>query len=164
MDTDRTVDHPLLFWRLADRWTAPRTYLAQLPLPHVAAYRALRLGLDLGRDEVGWALTDSIAASVYGAPVAVHSEQMPDFYVPDGSLVRRATRLLGVGSRDSAACAIRVAPVMAACRDRVNLPTSPTEWPLAHPLFVALDLAQDSGRGREILDDWTPTEPWTRVW
>jgi len=37
-------------------------------------------------------------------------------------------------------------------------------WPLAQPLFVALDLAQDPGRGREILNDWTPPEPWHRVW
>jgi hypothetical protein len=37
------------------------------------------------------------------------------------------------------------------------------KWPVAHPLFVALDLAQDTGRGREILDAWTPTEG-TRVW
>lgn len=37
-------------------------------------------------------------------------------------------------------------------------------WPLAQPLFVALDLAQDPGRGREILADWTPPEQWHRVW
>ena len=30
-------------------------------------------------------------------------------------------------------------------------------------LFVALDLAQDQGRGRQILDAWTPTEG-ARVW
>jgi hypothetical protein len=34
-------------------------------------------------------------------------------------------------------------------------------WPLAHPVAVALDLAQDRARGREILDDWSPPE---RVW
>ena len=32
------------------------------------------------------------------------------------------------------------------------------------PLFVALDLAQDPGRGKEVLSDWTPPEPWHRVW
>lgn len=33
------------------------------------------------------------------------------------------------------------------------------------PLFVALDLAQDHpGRGRDVLNDWTPPEPWRRVW
>ena len=33
----------------------------------------------------------------------------------------------------------------------------------AHVLFVALDLAQDRSRGREILDAWQPTEA-RRVW
>lgn len=70
------------------------------------------------------------------------------------------------GSRPSQApsCAIRVAPVPAVCRHRVDLDTNPTEWPLVHPLFVALDLAQGLGRGREILDAWAPDERWTRVW
>jgi hypothetical protein len=35
---------------------------------------------------------------------------------------------------------------------------------LAHPLFVALDLAADPGRGREILDGWTPPADVARVW
>jgi hypothetical protein len=31
-------------------------------------------------------------------------------------------------------------------------------------VFVALDLAQDVGRGREILAAWTPDSRWSRVW
>ncbi len=57
---------------------------------------------------------------------------------------------------------VRVAPVPAACSHRVDL--SAATWPLAAPVFVALDLAQDAGRSREILAGWTPPEPWTRVW
>jgi hypothetical protein len=37
-------------------------------------------------------------------------------------------------------------------------------WPLAHPLFVALDLASDPGRGTEILAGWRPQEETVRVW
>ncbi len=38
-------------------------------------------------------------------------------------------------------------------------------WPLAQPLFVALDLAQDLDRGRAILDTWTPPPgAGQRVW
>ena len=59
---------------------------------------------------------------------------------------------------------VRVAPVPAVVKNRVDLDANPTEWPLAHPLFVALDLAQDVDRGREILSTWTPNEGWTRVW
>ena len=37
--------------------------------------------------------------------------------------------------------------------------------PTAHPLFLALDLAQDPARGREVLDQWHPDQPGiTRVW
>ena len=75
------------------------------------------------------------------------------------------TTLLGVtDSTAQAHATVRVAPVPAVVRQRVDLDSSPLEWPLAHPLFVALDLAQDVGRGREILDEWTPDDRWTRVW
>ena len=40
----------------------------------------------------------------------------------------------------------------------------PEHWPLANPLFVALDLARDPGRGRQILDGWQPPRPWRKIW
>jgi hypothetical protein len=49
------------------------------------------------------------------------------------------------------------------CTQRIHLIDE--TWPLAQPLFVALDLAQDPDRGRELLDGWTPpTEAGPRVW
>jgi len=130
-----------------------------------AITKPLRLGLDDAETTTGWALTDSAAAVAYGAPLAVRAEQLFDFYVPDQGIQRRATALLGAApSASQARCAVRVAPVPAVCSQRVGAEASPFEWPLAHPLFVALDLAKDSGRGREILDAWTPPERWTRVW
>jgi DNA-binding transcriptional ArsR family regulator len=166
VDTTNVGANPQLFWQVADRWKSPRTYLAQLPSPGDASLvKPLRLGLEDATHEAGWALTESIAAAAYGAPAAVRSGQLLDFYVPDLALTRRATTLLGAaGSASAARCAVRVAPVPAVCRHRVDLDTNAIEWPLAHPLFVALDLAQDFGRGREILDAWTPDERWTRVW
>jgi len=166
VDTENAAANPQLFWQVADRWKSQRTYLTRLPSPGDASLiKPLRLGLDDVAHETGWALTDSVAAAAYGAPAAVRSGQLLDFYVPDLALTRRATTLLGAAVSASAArCAVRVAPVPAVCRHRVDLDRSPTGWPLAHPLFVALDLAQDLGRGREILDAWTPDERWTRVW
>ncbi len=155
-----------LFWAVADRWVAPPTYLSQVPLPgDGGVIAALRLGLRDVEGEAGWALTDSVAAAVYGAPVVVRSGQLLDFYVPDQTLVRRATTLLEpVSSSATASCSIRVAPVPAVCRQRIDPDTNATEWPVAHPLFVALDLAQDLGRGREILEGWTPDGRWSHVW
>lgn len=155
-----------LFWQVAERWPVTRTYLTSLPTPDATIARSLRLGLDYAEQTAGWALTDSAAAAAYGAPLAVSTGQLLDFYVPDQAIARRATTLLGASpSLAQARCAIRLAPVRAACSDRFDLVESnPFEWPLAHPVFVALDLAQDAGRGREVLADWTPPEKWARVW
>jgi hypothetical protein len=136
-----------------------------MPGDNATMAEPLRLGIHDVENTVGWALTDSATAVAYGAPLAVRTGVLLDFYVPDQAILRRATTLLGAASsRSQARCAIRAAPVPAACSHRVDLATNPFEWPLAHPVFVALDLAQDAGRGREILDAWTPPERWARVW
>lgn len=125
----------------------------------------MRLGLNNVATGPGWALTDSAAAAAYGAPLAFRSGEVLDFFVPDQSVVRRAKTLLGgVASASEARATIRMAPVPAVVERRVDLAAESMEWPLAHPLFVALDLAQDVGRGREILAAWTPDSRWTRVW
>ncbi|KAF0957662.1 helix-turn-helix domain-containing protein [Rhodococcus sp. T7] len=154
-----------LFWQVAGRWTSPRVHLAQPPIPGDAGlHRTLRLGLD-ALDGPGWALTDSAAAAAYGAPLAFRTGHTLDFFVPDQSIVRRAATLLGTAeSARLARATVRVAPVPAVVQSRIELDASPLEWPLTHPVFVALDLAQDLGRGREILDAWTPDSRWTRVW
>jgi DNA-binding transcriptional ArsR family regulator len=167
VDDQHRVEGTQLFWQVADRWPATRVHLAQLPMPgdNATIAKPLRLGLDDVENTIGWALTDSAAAVAYGAPLAVRTGQLLDFYVPDQAILRRATTLLGTASsRPQARCAVRVAPVPAACSHRVDVVTNPFEWPLAHPVFVALDLAQDAGRGREILGAWTPPERWARVW
>ena len=90
---------------------------------------------------------------------------MLDFFVSDQSIVRRATTLLGAAtSATTAQAAVRVAPVPAVVQSRVSPIAGFIDWPLAHPVFVALDLAQDMGRGREILNGWTPRDRWIRVW
>ena len=127
--------------------------------------KALRLGLDDVEHESGWALTDSAAAVAYGAPVVIRSDQALDFFVADQSVIRRAITLLGAAASTSQARAtVRNAPVPAIVQRRIRLESSAVDWPLAHPLFVALDLAQDLGRGREILEAWTPDDRWIRVW
>jgi hypothetical protein len=112
----------------------------------------------------GWALTDTMAAAAYGAPVSARSDHPPDFYVPDQTTRRRALHLLGPApSHESRAATIRVAPFALICARRIDCPNE--TWPLARPLFVALDLAADPGRGREILDGWSPPpEAGQRVW
>lgn len=166
IDEANTVAGTELFWRVVQRWPSKRIHLTRPPLPGDSSLASpLRFGIHIEDDPVGWALTDSAAANAYGAPLASRTDQVLDFFVPDESVLRRATNLLGVSdSPMQARVTIRLAPVPEVVRHRVHPPDNPYEWPLTHLLFVALDLAQDQGRGREILEAWTPTEPWHRVW
>ncbi|ASR55557.1 hypothetical protein CBP52_11160 [Cellulomonas sp. PSBB021] len=158
---------PELFWSVVDVWPGNRVGLASAPGPGMgAAYEVLGLGFEDVAATTGWALTDTLAAAAYGAPVAARADRPADFFVPTEVSLRRARSLLGVArSPAEVRCTVRVAPVPEVCRVRVDAADLSVEADaLAAPVFVALDLAQDAGRGREILDDWTPPEPWTRVW
>ncbi len=167
IDEQRRPAVPELFWELAARWNPSQVDVAAVPGPgDRAVNEVLKLGLGNVEDAVGWALGDTLAAVAYGAPVRIRSDHPLDFYVADQTTLRRAVQLLGA-ARDhpSRAATVRVAPVPMVCARRVDATSWTNEhWPLAQPLFVALDLAQDPGRGREILDNWTPPEPWRRVW
>ncbi|WP_409185175.1 hypothetical protein F9C11_13330 [Amycolatopsis sp. VS8301801F10] len=158
---------PELFWELAEHWKPVSVDVASVPRPGGGRENSvLNLGFDDVESTVGWALTDTMAAVHYDAPLSVRADHPLDFYVPDQSVLRRAARLLGTATAPSdRAASIRVAPTPLACARRVDATAWADEpWPLANPLFVALDLAQDPGRGREILDMWTLEKPWHRVW
>jgi hypothetical protein len=167
VDADRRPAVPELFWELAGHWDSTVRDVAALPgTGRPRDNELLHLGVDDVESTVGWAMTDTVAAAAYGAPVSMRADHPPDFYVPDQSVLRRAVQLLGPAVAPSArACRVRVAPVPLVCTRRVaGSGRGEAAWPLANPLFVALDLAQDPGRGREILDAWTPDGPWARVW
>jgi hypothetical protein len=158
---------PDLFWALAAVWRPPQVQVATVPEiadPVVAA--ALHTGWGDSSSGSGWVLTDALAASVYAAPIGVSSDYPPSFYVPDEATARRAETLLGVPARNTTpAATLRVAPVPQVCAFSLTTTGFPGKpWPLAHPLFVALDLAGDPGRGTEVLAGWRPQEETIRVW
>lgn len=165
---DDGVPHiPQLFWELASVWKSTQIDVAELPRDG-GLLGALQVNLDQF-DEAGWALTDDRAAVAYGARVAIRGDHPHVFYVPDERALRRAARLLGeVRDHHSRKVTLRVAPAPMACSQRQqssdDANPNAEEWPMTRPLFVALDLAQDPGRGHEILDGWDPPEPWARVW
>lgn len=164
---------PELFWEVSARWHPRRVPLAAAP-DGPGDRRARQLGLGADRDEAtqetGWALCDTLAANAYGATAVVRGDHPPDFYVPDERTVRVARQLFGDPiTPDRRAATVAVPPAGWVCQHRVDLSSlSPrrgrTLWLAAHPVVVALDLSTDAGRGREILDDWTPPEPFARVW
>jgi DNA-binding transcriptional ArsR family regulator len=165
---------PDLFWETASAWRPRDVPLADQPRPGTGSVNAaLQLGFEDVEMGPGWALTGTLAATVYGAPIAARSDYPPEFYVPSPAILRRARRLLGVAvDAEHRQASVRLAPVPAVCEHRVD-PLGPhaKAWaftsesrPLANPLFVALDLARDPGRGHEILEGWQPPPPWHRVW
>ena len=94
------------------------------------------------------------------------AETTLDFYVPNQLVVRRAVTLLGAAnSSDYARATVKVPPVPVVVRQRRHRGLGESgEWPLAHPVFVALDLAQDAGRGRQILNSWQRDDHLSEVW
>jgi hypothetical protein len=170
VDEHRKPTIPELFWELAEHWHPVQSDVRLPPSPGSTAItgsvnEALRLGLDNDVETTtGWALTDTVAAAAYGAPVGARADYPPDFYVPDQAILRRATHLLGAAQRhEDRGATIRVAPISVICARRIDWEGE--TWPLARPLFIALDLAKDPGRGHEVLQTWTPPpEAGTRVW
>ena len=167
VDQDHHPVVPDLFHALAGRWRPDSVDVAALPAPHEDPLdQALRIAADDPEDHPGWALGGSLAAVAYGAPLHVSGAYPPDLYVPDKVTLRRAIQLLGASrSHEDRAGTLHLAPVSAVCSGRVDpKPHGTIAWPLVHPLFVALDLAQDSGRGTEVLASWDPPDGWHRVW
>lgn len=148
---------PELFWALADVWKSERTWLVRKPRPGDTHTNILDL------DAAGWCVTGTAAAVDWGAPI-VAVEPLLDLYVPGPVMVTIAQREYATarGPLDASA-SIAVAPASLVTSRRLP-PRREGDWPLAHPLAVALDLAQDRARGREVLDDWTPPQEYSRVW
>ncbi|HEX3795489.1 MAG TPA: hypothetical protein VHV57_13430 [Acidimicrobiales bacterium] len=101
-----------------------------------------------------------------GRPVIAQSGAPIDFYVPR-DVVRRATRVLGPATPDAYGATLTADPFGFIVGRSYDVASRATPWrhgPLAHPVVVALDLAQDRSRGRELLDEWVPPPEFTRVW
>lgn len=162
---------PELFWELAGRWRSEAVPLLREPLPGDPQSLGLGLAGSHGTPGIpvgppGWALTGTRAAAAWGAPVAVTQDWPPDFLVPSTQQVARAQRVLRVSPDwSSRACTVATSPVRTVPRYEPpdSQPAPGTHWLLAHPVAVALDLAQDRARGAEILADWQP-EGFRRVW
>lgn len=114
-------------------------------------------------DEIGWAQGGDEAALAWGAPMFLSGDR-PWIWVPDLPTARRAERQLGTMAWDDAAGIIAVPPTPLVCTGRRRAPSDTINWPTPHPLYLALDLARDLGRGREILGGWRPPEPMPYPW
>jgi hypothetical protein len=159
INADGTPALPDLFWALADVWRPVKLVaIAAPPDPN-----SRKFDYEIANVAVpGWAIGGDVAALALGAPLFTTDER-PWFWVPSQTEARRAQRALGAAEWPDRRAAIAVPPTPLITARRIPSPDAKLPWPLVHPVFVALDLARDPGRGREILDQWTP-EGITRVW
>jgi hypothetical protein len=177
---------PELFWALADVWPRESEVL-ELNQPSLEQDR---LGMNTSHpDEVGWSVAGERGAVAWGAPLVLTADYPIVFYVPNMQSTRVAKLLAAEGSvsgsrsgaksrsesgsrsgsRSRSAAGLDARAAIRLAVDPIGLVTMRRHlapgyhWPLAHPLFCALDLTASS-RDREALGQWTPPEGFTRVW
>ena len=152
---------PDLFWALAAVWRPLRaTPVATIPVPRDFERQSPNLD-DLAAE--GWAQGGDQAALSWGAPMFALGSR-PWIWVPDQVIARRTERILGAATWEDHAAVIVVPPTPLACMNRQGAPSGTLAWPTLHPLYLALDLAQDRARGHEILEGWNPPIPTPRPW
>jgi hypothetical protein len=142
---------PELFWEMAGAWVSERAWLGTRPDSNEARRR--------GPHEAEWKLSGTKAAAALGAPVVAGRETPLDLYVPGPIALNIAARRYRAADPVAAVASVASAPVS-------EVTTTPSTlhvegWPVSHLVAVALDLAQDQGRGREILESWEHPD---RVW
>lgn len=137
---------PEIFWAVADEWKPRWMPMPSIPPPEPPErYR----------------LSGTLGALALGAPLVADPERTrPKLYVVDDVDLGSVTGAYGATSGWTAA-------EVAVCPSRFGFTgaraTDAGGYLVASHLVVALDLAQDRARGREVLENWNP-EGVARVW
>ena len=134
---------PDLFNALADEWL-PRWYALAATPPPATMYR----------------LSGTLGAIWHRAPVVATSDWPPEIYVDDRWNLRHLLSSVGLADEGPAAASVALCPSIYGFSIGAGMNQG---FRVANHVVVALDLAQDIGRGREILDAWTP-DGHIRVW
>lgn len=151
---------PELFWELARRWR-PRWHALASPPDIQSPTEAFSAGR--------WVASGDVAGAAYGAPLVVGSAAPGRYYVGTPTELRRARHVLRDGDPAEPRALVAVAPsrlVHTRAEQHVGSTAVPGEvGPFAPYVVVALDLAGDPSRGRDIVTSWTATPERTRaVW
>lgn len=143
VDEDRRAVLPELFWELAVAWRPQWTWLASRPEPE-----------DMPDAEHGtsWVITGDRVAAGNGAPRGSAGKGPVELFVPGPVSITVAARRYGVAPPGTGVAAVAVAPVRQVFSSTGNGRLD--GWRTVPDLAVALGLAGDPARGREILQDW----------
>jgi hypothetical protein len=137
---------PELFWALSDVWPRTRTTVQWS-------------GAHADPGDASWVAGGVRGALVWGAPIVATADLPIDLYLPDERTIRRL--VVEHEGGEGSEVRLTVDPNGFVRREARQTPSFP--WPVALPLFCALDLTA-TARDREALDQWTPPEEFTRVW
>lgn len=148
---------PELFWALADVWPRERTAVRWTTTPAPATDSLAHAAFDPGNGT--WVAGGVRGALAWGASLVATADYPIDLYVPDEQTVRRVVARHQGGQGPEVHLAVD--PNGFVTKDPHQSPSF--AWPVAHPLFCALDLTATS-RDREALQQWTPPEGFARVW
>jgi DNA-binding transcriptional ArsR family regulator len=145
---------PDLFWELVGPWRERAFGLAGFPAIDGRDPEAFT-GLSWLGLPTDWVLTDTQAALLLGAPIVASTDGPPDLYAPQPSIVDLALSHFGAARTQPAATvrAIRYSGIW----ESEPFRRTPTGLQVAHPVVVALDLALDQARGREVVEAWDPS-------
>lgn len=151
VDDGRRGVFPDLFWELAGAWRPAWTWVAAPPEPD-----------DLWDDERGttWVDIGDDVARRWGAPVVGTTGGPLSLLLPGPVDLTIAARRYGSALPGTGAARLAVVPTRLVLDDATR-PTEPGGWASAPRLAVALYLAQDVGRGREVLHYWAGSD---HVW
>ncbi|MCL4446668.1 MAG: hypothetical protein M1134_07400 [Actinobacteria bacterium] len=145
VNRDGTPAIPDLFEAIVDAWDPKWVALGGTPPPD----STLRLaGLQ--------------AAIWHGVPLAVTEGWPPELYLRDKFALRRLVRTYPPDLEETISPVAKVA-VCPSLYGFDQARETELEFPVVNHVVVALDLAQDQGRGREALEQWNP-ESSVRVW
>jgi DNA-binding transcriptional ArsR family regulator len=104
----------------------------------------------------------TLAATALGAPIVATTRYPIELYSLGVGQLERLRLRAGTGpSKVVARVAVAPTPLVCAVESPSNAVVR--GFKVAHPLFVALDLAADPARGSEALSQWEP-EGWPRAW
>lgn len=137
---------PELFWAVSEAWKPRWHPMQQVPPPEPPER---------------FRLSGTLGAVSLGVPVAAGpAGGWPRLYVADDTDLATVVGAYGAPSgwtgSEIAVCPSRYGFTLTSS-------TSRDGFLVANGLIIALDLAQDRARGREILEGWNPQEP-VRVW
>jgi hypothetical protein len=145
VNRDGTPAIPELFEAVVDAWDPQWVTLGRTPPPDPSLH-----------------LSGVLAAIWRGVPLAVSESWPPEIYVRDEFALRRLVRTY----QPELERAISPVAKVAVCPSPYGFDQATDadlDFPVVNHVVVALDLAQDEGRGREALEQWTP-KGIDRVW